>query len=214
VLADPAKRGNRWDLEAFLATGRNEVTWLLRTLAESFPDVPRARALDFGCGVGRVTRALAGHFASVVGVDVAPSMIRKARELSAGVSGVEYVLNERDDLSFVPSGSVDLVYSVIVLQHIGQPYVGRYLAEFVRILSPQGLAIFQMPYASTLLGRLDEVYKSLRYGPQRMQMHVMPVEEVRAIVGRTGGQIVRCDESAAAGTPHASKLYFVRRDKP
>ncbi len=182
----------------------------MRTLAESFPDVPRARALDFGCGVGRVTRELARHFKSVVGVDVAPSMIRKARELSADV---EYVLNERDDLSFVPSGSVDLVYSVIVLQHIGRPYVDRYLAEFVRVLSPKGLAIFQMPNAATAAARLDEVYKSVRYGPRRMQMHVMPVDEVRATIGRTGGQVVRCDDSAAAGAQYASKLYFVRRDK-
>ena len=206
-------RGNRWDLEAFLTSGRGEAEVLRRRLAESFPDVPRGRALDFGCGVGRVTRALAGHFESVVGADIAPSMIRKARELSAGVGGVEYVLSESDDLGFVASGSIDLVYSNIVLQHVGQPYVGRYLAEFVRVLSPKGLAVFQMPYARTLRARLGEAYKSLRYGSLRMQMHVLPEEEVRAIVERTGGQVVRCDESGAAGVRYPSKLYFVRRDK-
>src|SRR4051812_9655485 len=108
ILADPRKRGNRWDLEAFLATGKSEAVGLLRMLAGSFADVPRGRALDFGCGVGRVTRALAGHFESVTGVDVAPSMIRKARELGAGIRGLEYVVNEQPDLAFIASGSIDL----------------------------------------------------------------------------------------------------------
>jgi ubiquinone/menaquinone biosynthesis C-methylase UbiE len=169
--------------------------------------------LDFGCGVGRTARAFAGHFESVIGVDVAPSMIRKARELSGGVAGVEYVLNERPDLAFVPSGSVDLVYSIIVLQHIGQPYVARYIAEFVRILSPSGLAVFQMPYACSLRSRIGEAYKRVRYGAGRMRMHVVPVEEVHAIVRAAGGEVARSDESAAAGESYRSKLYFVRPDK-
>jgi ubiquinone/menaquinone biosynthesis C-methylase UbiE len=98
---------------------------------------PRARALDFGCGVGRLTRALAAHFERVIGIDVAASMIRQARQLNADVRGCEFVLNERADLSIVESGSVDFVYSSIVLEHIERPYVERYLGEFVRVLSPR-----------------------------------------------------------------------------
>ena len=46
--------------------------------------LPRARALalDFGCGAGRLSRALAAHFEHVVGVDVSASMIETARALN------------------------------------------------------------------------------------------------------------------------------------
>ncbi len=43
---------------------------------------PKRRALDFGCGVGRLTQALARHFNIVDGVDIAPSMIELANQFN------------------------------------------------------------------------------------------------------------------------------------
>jgi SAM-dependent methyltransferase len=144
ILTDPKKRGNRWDLESFLETGRREIDEVLRRVTERHPDVPRACALDFGCGVGRLSRALASHFGRVIGIDVAASMIRGARELNQDRPNCEFVLNERGDLGVVASGSVDFVYSSQVLQYIDWPFADRYIREFVRVLSPKGLAVFQM----------------------------------------------------------------------
>lgn len=45
-------------------------------------DCPRKHALDFGCGVGRLTQALAAHFDEVTGVDISPSMIKLAKKYS------------------------------------------------------------------------------------------------------------------------------------
>jgi hypothetical protein len=45
-----------------------------------------------------------------------------------------------------------------------------------------------------------------------MRMHVVPINEIKAIVETAGGTVVRADESDAAGEAHRSKLYFVRRD--
>lgn len=223
VLSDPRKRGNRWEPESFFATGRQEIDALLETVAGRFPEVPRRSALDFGCGVGRLTRALAVHFDRVLGIDVAASMIRQARQLNADVRNCEFVLNERADLSLVPSGSVDFIYSNIVLQHIERPYSDRYLQEFVRLLSPRGLAAFQIPYQhgagiTQLLFRLVphrllELYRRVRYGRWRNAMHVIPIAQVLAIVGEAGGRVVHHEESGAAGTRWKSKLYFVRRSE-
>lgn len=66
ILSFPQKRGNRWQLEDFFATGRDEIGALLQAVSDRFPDVPRRCALDFGCGVGRLTRALAAHFDHVI----------------------------------------------------------------------------------------------------------------------------------------------------
>src|SRR2546423_1615505 len=72
-----------WDLDEFLATGKADVLKFLQDMSGIAPQTPRGVVLDFGCGVGRITRALADHFGEAVGVDVARSMIARARTLHA-----------------------------------------------------------------------------------------------------------------------------------
>src|SRR3954469_25068880 len=67
-----------WNIDEFLATGRVDVDRFLADLTRLLPTAARTSVLDFGCGVGRVTRLLADHFETVVGTDVAPSMIEQA----------------------------------------------------------------------------------------------------------------------------------------
>src|SRR6266545_7809449 len=71
ILSDPAKKGRRWDAEEFFATGVREVERLMSYL-RGLPGAALGRraALDFGCGVGRLTQPLAEHFTEVVGVDL------------------------------------------------------------------------------------------------------------------------------------------------
>ena len=74
VLSDPARRGGRWRLDEFLATGEDDAERVLRVAAELGRPARRERVLDFGCGIGRVTRAFAAHFEEALGVDVAMSL--------------------------------------------------------------------------------------------------------------------------------------------
>src|SRR5262245_19348484 len=82
-----------WDEAEFLATGRADAARFLTDLSAIAPSAARTRALDFGCGVGRITRALAEYFDEVVGVDVASSMIERARALNADRPRCRFVLN-------------------------------------------------------------------------------------------------------------------------
>jgi len=68
ILTDETKAGGKWNVAEFMATGNAEIETVLRHLAElnCAPDWDGA-ALDFGCGVGRLTQALGRHFASCVG---------------------------------------------------------------------------------------------------------------------------------------------------
>src|SRR5437867_2168868 len=74
ILSDPAKRGNRWDEQQFFHTGEEEIREVLRHIGSLGLRLRHARALDFGCGVGRLTQALAGRFTETHGVDISPSM--------------------------------------------------------------------------------------------------------------------------------------------
>src|SRR5262245_1965673 len=62
-----------WALDEFWQTGRDEVARFLQERARVAANAPTTRALDFGCGVGRISRALSGYCDHVTGVDVAES---------------------------------------------------------------------------------------------------------------------------------------------
>lgn len=145
VLSDPTRKGRKWDLPSFFDTGRREISTLLYQLDELNITADRRLALDFGCGVGRVTQALAEHFDRVVGVDISETMVRLAGRLNQHGTRVRYVLNPSADLSVFPSDEFSFIYTNIVLQHIPPPAAWKYLREFWRILAPGGLLIFQLP---------------------------------------------------------------------
>jgi len=134
-----------WNLAEFLATGQADARRFMNDVERLAPAVSRAKALDFGCGVGRVTRALAEYFDRVVGVDVAPSMIAEARRLNANAPQLSFVVNPASHLRQFQSGTFDVIYCRLVLQHMRPRFARRYIQELIRLLSPGGVLMFQLP---------------------------------------------------------------------
>src|ERR1700761_6015576 len=105
ILSSPDKRGGRWDIDEFFAFGEQEIDAIQSQCAALGRPDAHAVALDFGCGVGRLSRALSKHYAQVIGVDIASSMIERARELNADRPNIRFVENGEADLRFVADGS-------------------------------------------------------------------------------------------------------------
>lgn len=145
ILTAPGKRGGGWDLDEFFATGRTEVKEVLDVTATRGIVVNAGRALDFGCGVGRLTRALAEHFESCDGVDVAATMIERAVEFNQNGERVRFHHNDASDLSLFADESFDFVLALIVLQHMQPELMRGYMREFLRVLRPAGVAFFNIP---------------------------------------------------------------------
>ena len=143
VLSQADKRGGRWDPDEFLATGLVEIDAQMATLAPH--GYPRALglAIDFGCGAGRLTRALAAHFERAIGIDVSTSMVAAAARLNADVRNAEFRVNASPRLEGIADASVDFVFSHITLQHIPTELAVGYVEEFFRVLAPGGAAVFQ-----------------------------------------------------------------------
>lgn len=151
VLSAPGTRGNRWNPQEFFATGQAEIAALFDDLATRRVALQHGRALDFGCGVGRLTQALATRFDRVDGVDIAESMVAAARRFNRHGDRCAYHVNDRADLSLFDDGVFDLIYSRITLQHIPPEFTKRYLIEFARVLSPGGVAVVHIPDGMTPL---------------------------------------------------------------
>ena len=104
--------------DEFFATGETHVAKLMARFEECFGPLDRGRALDHGCGVGRLTLPLARRFGEVVGVDVSPAMLSEAAANTrrTGLANIRYAL--ADDRLTTAQGEFDFVNSYIVLQHV------------------------------------------------------------------------------------------------
>jgi SAM-dependent methyltransferase len=148
VLTHPGTEGGRWDVEEFFRDGQVQVEAALSLVEHELGwSLATGTAMDFGCGVGRLTQALCDRFDRVDGVDIAPSMLRAAERFNRFGDRCRFHLNVRDDLSIFPDGAYDFIYSTYVLQHMHPTFARRYVEEFIRLLSPDGLALFQIPTA-------------------------------------------------------------------
>lgn len=86
ILSSPEKKFGNWNIDDFFVTGTIEIDKAMACAAKLGHPAGREVALDFGCGVGRLTRALARHFRHCHGVDISESMLARARELNASFS--------------------------------------------------------------------------------------------------------------------------------
>jgi SAM-dependent methyltransferase len=156
VLTDTEKRHGGWDVDQFFRAGTDELSAILERARQLGIEVPRRRALDFGCGVGRVTQAMADAFERCDGVDISASMLRVARRHNRDPSRCFYHLNVAHDLSIFPDASFTFVFSTLVLQHIAPRDSKRYIRELLRVLAPGGLLVFQLPSHRTASLRSDD----------------------------------------------------------
>lgn len=109
----------------FFQTGEEYVEQRLEKLERHFGHVARNRALDFGCGVGRLTLPLARRFDAVTGIDISPSMLVEAERNANREQLNNLQWGSSDDSLSAAVGKFDFVNTYIVLQHIP---VGRGLA--------------------------------------------------------------------------------------
>jgi len=140
-----SKEGGKWDILEFFQTGIDEIDSVMKEIDQLNLKISHKKALDFGCGVGRVTQELSNYFDIVDGVDIAPSMIELANAHNKCEDRVHYFLNNKNSLEIFKDNNYDFIYSVEVFQHMHPRYQENYLSELLRILSPGGLLVFELP---------------------------------------------------------------------
>jgi SAM-dependent methyltransferase len=171
-------------------------------------DLPRVKALDFGCGVGRLTLPLARRFASVVGIDVSTSMIAEARARAGTL--------QLDNVSFCTSleelaalrGTFSFVNSYIVLQHVSPARGLKYVSDMLSLLSSDGFGALHVVYgrekdgvrhgvrsaasrATQFVGRhCSDWLRQLRGRAPKMQMNPYSLNQLMFLLQAAGADTV------------------------
>jgi SAM-dependent methyltransferase len=200
---------------------------LLRDGARLGLPIGRQDALDFGCGAGRLTLPLAGHFARCLGLDISAQMLGEARENAGAVANCRFAVHDEPSLTSLETSSFDLVVSYLVLQHIeAADAKAQLIAEFVRILRPGGLLAFQLPSrisAWRLVQPGPRLYGLLRragVSPQVLyeRLHLHPIRvgylrrsRVLGVIDANGGRTVDVQEGLVA-VGVTSSNYLVTKD--
>jgi 2-polyprenyl-3-methyl-5-hydroxy-6-metoxy-1,4-benzoquinol methylase len=213
VLSLPDKLGGKWTPEKFFASGREEIDRVLRIIREAGVTVNPGRALDFGCGLGRLSQALAEHFRRVEGVDISDSMIRQAQQYNKHPDKVEYQLNVKNDLSLYPRNQFDFIYSNIVLQHVPSTDQLLYIAEFMDLLKIGGVAYFQTIHCRGLRALVPnwftEAYRFVKYrGNSYTPIYGVPASHVETVIRNGGGRIEKKTAAAYSGWERRFALDF------
>jgi SAM-dependent methyltransferase len=152
------------DRERFARSGEEDMERtfdeIRRWIAPGF--APR-RAVDFGCGVGRLTIPIARVAEQVTGIDISEAMLREARRNceANGVSNATFVSPDAYFAASGPALDVDFVHAYIVFQHM-PPRAGMWVADaLVQRLVPGGVGALHFTYARRA-SRLRRVVNRLR----------------------------------------------------
>lgn len=139
---------DQWDEEQFLLSGEQDVQKLVDPFLAAAGFLPGdKRVLEIGCGVGRMSFALAKRFAVVEALDISSEMVNRANSLKEhlGVKNVNFSVGSGRGLNQYSEESVDFAFSFVVFQHIPEvAIIESYIREMGRVLKRGGLFRFQV----------------------------------------------------------------------
>jgi SAM-dependent methyltransferase len=131
------------DLERFWRGGEEALDALLGACGLAL--APTDDAVEIGCGLGRMTRAIAGNARTVRALDVSREMLDRAQELNPALANVTWLHGDGTSLAPIATASADACVSHVVFQHVPDPQVTLgYVREIGRVLRPGGWAAFQV----------------------------------------------------------------------
>lgn len=200
ILTIKEKKYNKWETEEFFKTGESDIQVTMNSLESIGIPIKKTRALDFGCGVGRLTQALSSYFERVDGVDIASKMIEHAKRLNSK-QNCFFHQNSQLNLLLFENKSFDLIISFLTLQHMKKSFVFKYLKEFSRLLKPRGIFVFNIPskIKKINLGKIITprfliriIYKIKK--ESLMEMYTIKKENIIDVLRESGFEIIKIED--------------------
>jgi ubiquinone/menaquinone biosynthesis C-methylase UbiE len=223
ILSDPQKKFGGWKPEEFFATGELEAKRVLRMCDSHGLKISYGKFLDFGCGVGRMTRAFSCYFASCTGIDVSENMVNLARDYNRERTHCDFVSSQSTVLPF-SDRTFDFVFSVLVLQHLPtRGMILGFIGEFVRVAKENGVIVFQVPIGVPLRRRIQlrrRLWAALSFlaipkswlfkaGLAPIQINGVSQQQVEEVATSKGARVQAVERYDASEGEFHSNYYFI-----
>jgi ubiquinone/menaquinone biosynthesis C-methylase UbiE len=138
------------------------------------------RLLDVGCGTGAAVRAAAEVVERAMGVDLSPKMLTQARERARGLSNVEFVEGDSENLPF-GDGEFTAVLCTTSLHHYPHPDAAA--REMARVLAPDGRAVIGDGTSDAIVMRVAD-FLCRTFEPGHVRFH--RAEDLRRLLEGAG----------------------------
>jgi len=183
--------------------------------------ISQGTALDFGCGLGRMSNALASvGFQNVKCVDQAQTFLDAAKQSLTELAGqgvvvgdvanrVDFVKSSPDLLCVQPRSSIDFIFSVITLQHMKPMLQMAYVEQLCDLLRSGGAGSFQMP--TFIDNTAKDTHCNLLNEGNTMMMHYTPQDEVTNHLQGRGCKVLSVSEFDMIGPMGKSMLFIFEK---
>ena len=148
ILTRDVDYSTREGKRIFFESGKKFTNKTLKNVSPLLPD--KERALEIGCGIGRLTLPHSNYFDEVIAVDIAPTMLAKLKENAAkfGHENIKTYISSERWWQF----KISYAYSYLVFQHIEDVgIIEQYISRIASCLKRGGIAQIQFDTRNTNL---------------------------------------------------------------
>ena len=131
---DWSQRGDEWSYR----WGGTEYVWWGTVFPRVQAFLPANGILELGPGFGRCTQYLKNFCKELTVVDLVERCIEACKERFSDCGHISYFCNDGKSLNMVPDDSIDFIFSWDSLVHCECDVIENYVAEFARVLKPNG----------------------------------------------------------------------------
>ena len=199
------------NIAQFWATGHVQAEALLQSLERfGLTELKNKTAVEFGCGVGRLSLGLAGKFKQLHSYDMSDSQIGLAKKASvdADVRNCQFHLSSGNP--FAALERADFFYSKNTFEYYPPPIIHQFIRNALRSLNPDGLALLQIPtfqpdYSFSIV---DFIYKD----SDNALRHSLPQHAIFALIAEAKCELLEVTEEQSefpAGT--VSNVFLLRK---
>lgn len=209
------KKSYMQDLEEFYNTGLTDISRIFQTLDRNTIDYSNYKScLEYGCGLGRVTRWLSEKFDTVYGYDISKSHLDSANTYLSKKNINNIILRhltKPEEIIDLPK--VDFAYSTIVLQHNPPPIISIIIRQIIKSLNPGGAAIFQVPTYQVGYNFTLKDYLEREANMNVIEMHVLSQKSIFEIIRQENGEIIEVfEDGLTASLEQVSNTFLVRKN--
>jgi len=183
--------------------------------------ISQGTALDFGCGLGRMSNALASAgFQKVKCVDQAQTFLDAANQSLTELAGqgvvvddvanrVDFVKSAPDLLCVQPQSSIDFVHSAMTLQHMKPVLQMAYVEQLCDVLRSGGVGAFEIP--TFIHNTAEDTHCNLFHEGNKMMMHYTPQDEVTKHLQDRGCKVLDVSDTKLMGPNDETRLFIFEK---